>query len=307
MNTESKKKMKKEIKYIKPFLSDISEDLKLKILSQLGHNTISFQFLEGLLKTAIPIIDFKIYHKDLENKNAWLDSEQIFLEVKKCREKFISKINKETLGSLVNLFLEFYSQERSDSIHEEAYFEQPGLIFSNTISIDWTLIKGSKKDSDKKIGIWKNLVQERNKVVHHLAFEYDLNCSKSCEELLSYLKKQKSEIQGCIKDIEEIMKMAVGILEPQKKLENLKIKKAEKFHELFATINVISINFKEKDGWTQLSVAGNLVRKRALKELKEYKSINGCRNLEEILVKSNLYEIRKEGHKIWFRLKTKIQ
>ena len=299
--------MKKEIKYIKPFLSDVPKDLKLKILSQLGHNTISFQFLEGLLKVAIPRIDFKVHHRDLENKDAWLDPKQFFLEIKKCKEKFISKIKKETLGSLVNIFLKIYSQERSDSIHEEAYFEKPGLIFSTTICIDWALIKGSKKDSEKKIGIWKNLVQERNKVVHHLAFEYDLNCSKSCEELLNHLKKQESELQGCIKDLEEIMKMAVGALEPQKKLENLKTKKVEKFHELFATINIISINFQEKNGWTQLSVAGQLVRKRALKELKEYKSINGCRNLEEILVKSKLYEIRKEGNKIWFRLKTKIQ
>jgi hypothetical protein len=56
--------MKKEIRYMKPFLSDISEDLKEKILSQIGLNTISFQFLEKLLKLAIPQIDFKVYYKD---------------------------------------------------------------------------------------------------------------------------------------------------------------------------------------------------------------------------------------------------
>jgi hypothetical protein len=218
-------------------------------------------------------------------------------------KKFISKIDKETLGSLISRFLNIYDKKRSDSIHEESYFDKPGLIFSKGYSIDWTLIKGSKKELEKKIGIWEKLVQERNKAVHHLAFEYDLNCLKSCEKLLKDLKKLNSDVQGCIKDLGEIMKMAGVLFKPLKTIENIKLEKVDRFHKLFSTINIILNNFKEKDGWTELSVVGQLVKERVLKEFKEYKSINGCRTLREVLLKSNLYDVKKDGKKIWFRLK----
>lgn len=296
--------MKNEIKYTKPFLSDIPENLKKDILCLLGQNTIQFQFLEKMLKVVIPEIDFKVYYKDLEDKEVFSQTKQLFAEIKKIKEKYFSRINKETLGALVNRFLEIYSLERSDHLEEEVDFDKHTPIFSRAFSIDWALIKGSKKETEKKIAVWKNLVIERNLVVHHLAFEYDLNNPKSCRNLLKHLKKQEAELYGCIQDVCKIMEMVESVVKPLKNLENFRVERPKKFQKLFKIIDVIATNFRMKDSWTPLNEVGKLLRKRALKEFEDYKKEYSCKTLKEVLIKSKRYDLKTENNKVLFRLKS---
>jgi len=242
-------------------------DLFEQVLKQIGINILVLQQVEKGLKLIIPYIS---------HPNAGTNDID---DIRKQKES----VKKQTLGSLVNIFL-----------------------------------KSADYDSDYFAELLIKIVDERNKLVHHFGEQQGLNIlsnEESCKNCLTHLKAQHQEIIFFYKEIRLyvstvclLMKKSYGKPHPQlerlyNELRQSIISDGVEYINLLdpsdtAWVNtrivkllqLAELNTEKTDDMTSLAKAGEFIKKIAPEcTPKEY----GVKNLKEVLKVSDLFEVRE--------------
>lgn len=258
------------------------ESLHNEIYQKIGKNVMLFQKLEMILKHINLFKGFKA------------SSGKIIEEKKKLEDS----LQKKSMGILINEFL--YKSEGTLKEDEENSNEEFFLFHINIGSCFM----------EEKTTTLKDLLEERNKLVHHSYNDYNMDTVISCTKIIDFLDEQqvriKNEINAFIPIIETIDKF---------KKELVEAFKSDEFKEEFfwgwirtsdLVIEVIKIyekTVKEND-WASFSVLGREIRKSALKEIELLKEKYQCKSLKELLIKTKMFDFHLEDTSLLYKIKS---
>lgn len=258
------------------------ESLHNEIYQKIGKNIMLFQKLEMILKHIILLKGFKA------------SSGKIIEEKRKLEDS----IQKKSMGMLIS---EFLNKGEATLSEDEKNSEEEFFLFHINI--------GSCFMEEKRITL-KDLLEERNKLVHHSFNEYNMDTVISCTKIIDFLDNQQVRIKNEINALVPIVKR---IEEFKKKLsESLK---SDEFKEelLYGwiknsdlVIEIIHIFQKtiRKDGWASFSVLGREIRKTALEEVNVLKEKYQCKSLKELLIKTKMFDFHLEGTSLLYKIKS---
>jgi hypothetical protein len=262
-----------------------------EVMRKIGRNVILFQQMELMLKNIISEWEFSGYTSELlENKT---------------KKKTI--VSKQTMGQLTEQFLNNTFSE----------YKAPEVEPTNKKEIFWDVKINIPCDTDyyeKKKQALSAIVSSRNNLIHHLLPEFDPNSLQSCLKTDQYLDEQREKI---LPEYDTLSK-AILVAE-QARINFLKYAESGKLKadlmlsqlrqsRLVALLAETSLNFARPDGWTQLSIAGQIAHKNEPDEIvfisKNYK----VKSLKELILATGVFDLNEEptdrgGIRVLYRLK----
>lgn len=148
----------------------------------IGRNILLFQQMEGLLKHLLPVAS-------LEGRDA--------NELETKHQKNQAKVEKDTLGNLVNEFFEVVVVSEANNADKDR--EDPG------VAISFRLVLKSEQAVDELRRRFKDLVDSRNHLVHHFLSDLNHDNRDSRKSARHFLKQLRRRTQN---EIEVLRKMA---------------------------------------------------------------------------------------------------
>lgn len=253
---------------------------------KIGRNIYLFQKLEHMLKYIISGSSSGFLHEIVEH-----------------REKTQSK----TLGQLIGLYFEKSKSSNSENlITDERFMQAPHFSISLSFFNDHSYIESKKAELE-------NLVIDRNKLVHHLLPQFDIDSIDSCIVLDKQLDRQRENIIEAINHLKPICQL---LIESQKvwlefitsgELERHLKKESLKNHPAIQLLCDVSEESELTNGWLTLNAAGRIVIEHGAEKLSSVKAESGQASLKQIMIATELFEFREEetskGHRLLFRLK----
>ncbi len=250
--------------------------LKNEVQSKIGRNILLLQKVEYLFKFISCITNISGYSSEL----------------KTIKENTIT-IDKRTLGQLIN-----------------SYFENDSTYCNQTKTEDEA---NTRKEIWHSFGFWcsdmndntrkeslKLLLVERNELIHNFVLKYDLTRLEDLNMAEQYLDEQYRKIQQEFKHLkwmveswQEMMQDIVEIMASSEGKQVLMLE-ALKQSQLVKLLIDISTEKSRADGWTYLSYAGSLVRKKASDELDFWKNRYGNTTLKNLMMMTGIFEIYDE-------------
>jgi len=267
------------------------EELVREVQRKIGRNILLFQQLEYLLKYIIANGQFSGYSSELERA----------IENKKMA------VNKQTMGQLVGQFVESNNPTRNNvSIHPEI-LKEPYMSFDFEIGTDENTYKTTKETLT-------GLVSERNNLVHHLLPEFDPNSFSSSKKIEKNLDDQADRVRT---EINNVRSVAKSLSEMRNKVADfLKSKEGAKHFflsfirqdRLVILLAEICTQVARQDGWTEMNLAGRLVKQHAPDELAALHKGTEHKSLKSLMLKTEMFEFDNEptskgGNKALYRLK----
>lgn len=269
-------------------LKEVRDDVFRKI----GRNLILFQEMELMLKHIISEFSFKGYASELEEN--------------KKRKK--ENVNIQTMGQLIRQFTEDNFSDYKPPVadqpkREEAYFE-----FGLHIDCD-------RADYEKKTQVLKAIVEDRNRLIHHLLPDFNQASIESCFYTADYLDKQRNkllpEYEGLKNLIIEGEKLKKILLEFS---ESGQLKKIFDDHDsaiafnLLKLLGTIAFENNRPGKWTELSTAGKIIRQKMPGVLDFVKMKFHVKTLKELILAVKAFDIQekdnpKGGTRMFYRLK----
>ena len=142
-----------------------------EVLRKIGRNVVGFQRMESMMK-------FLIANQKIEG---FVD------RLQKSLEENQQKINRATMGNLVNQLFETVVSSESDLQDDSAFDDRLWSVsFQVKLEADaWLDAKGS----------FERLVVERNRLIHQLLARFDQNSLESCLDLSGILDEQSALIE----------------------------------------------------------------------------------------------------------------
>jgi len=264
------------------------EDSINEVFRKIGGNIILFQRLEYLLKFVIANGNFSGYVSELGDKKA----------------KRTAYINKQTMGWLVGQYIESSNPSREEFSCEPEELKDMYISFRTRIECD-SVYYETKKEA---LAI---MVSERNELVHHLLPSFDMKSAKSCEEIESKLDNQADKIRSEIKELEATGRL---IHEGRKKfIDYLNSREFElsflRQSRLVHLLGHIANQIGRPDGWTLMSIAGQLIKQNAPEELALLKEEFGHKSLMSLILATELFDVYEEptekgGIRVLYKLKS---
>lgn len=261
------------------------------LFSKIGRNVILFQHLENLLKYILANSQISGYTSELQE-----------IQVKNA-----SIISKQTMGNLVAKFIETIGPALPEAANASENIKEPYFSFRFRIGMDTSNVKEQKESLAK-------LVSERNELVHHFSANLSRTSSSGYLELEKRLDLQAEKIRLKILDLKSI----VTALDAGKKaLLDLMI--SEQFKKEFELawlrdsllvllLADIASQEARTDGWTLLSVAGQLAKVHAPEEVMMLQERYGHKSLKSLIIAAEIFDIQEEitqkgGARVLYRLK----
>ena len=253
------------------------ENARNEVLRKIGRNMLLFQQVEHLLKHINSSSTFSGYVNEIKANNA----------------KRSEVIHKQTMGQLVGDFIEdIYSDKESNT--ELTDITEAHLTFKFSISTDDACHIENKKQT------LESIVLERNELIHHLLPRLNPDSISSWCEIEQYLDKQRGKI---LPEIQELKNISNLIKDGREELSVfLKSEDGKKyFNQLFLhqsplvkLLNDIADQMARSDGWTYLSIAGQLCRKHATEEIVTLNQKYGYKKLTEFILATDLFDFLEE-------------
>ncbi|MUK94797.1 hypothetical protein GNP80_20535 [Aliivibrio fischeri] len=264
-------------------------DLISEVQRKIGRNIILFQQLEGLLKYVLTFRDIDGHISELQD----------IIELKKA------SISKHTMGQLVGQFTENKSQ--NESIRSADDHEEPYISFKFWIDNEEFYL--NKKKSLSK------LVQERNKLVHHLLLELDLKSIDSCKHINKRLDIQCEHIRSEINATQSFIKVLADGKKTMSEFISSDVYKQGliiqvlRLNSLVLMLAKIAKEAARKDGWTLLHSASYLLKKHEPEEWESLRKSTEFKSLKSLMLKTELFEFSEEktskgGIRVLYKLKT---
>lgn len=266
------------------------EKAKNQVLRKIGRNMLLFQQLEQMLKYLIA-----------NGKVAGCAS-----EIKANKEKRAAAINKQTLGVLVGDFLENTISNGEEIPEVPSELKEPFISIGFKLEID-------ESDYERKKQALADIVKDRNELIHNFLPRFDPNSIESCLETESQLDQQREKL---LPEINGLMSLIKSLKKGRKEIANF-LKSDEGKKCFFAPrcggniiyyLGQIAAQVGRPDGWTPLSIAGQIIWKQKPEEITDVYQKYGHKTLKGLILATELFEIKEEPTKkggilVLYRLK----
>lgn len=267
---------------------------KNEVQRKIGRNLILFQHVEHMLKWLVANGKIQGYAS----------------EIRSIREQQIKDVSKFTLGSLVGRYIDNH-QSLSEFENEEGptQLKEPFITIS-TCTADAEYVQ-AKKDT------LASLVTERNDLIHHLVSRIIPESIESWQETEKNLDRQferflpeHDQLQSMIKGIHEGRKELAELLMSDEGARLWKLGLMQQENIVLLLCHIATQDARH-DGWTMLSTAGQRIQKEVPGQLATLKERYECKNLRELIVATELFEIIEEitekgGLRTLYRLKPEV-
>lgn len=265
-----------------------------EVLRKIGRNLVNFQKIEQLLKGVILSSRMSGYTSALE----------------KSHQQKSEEIHSQPMGTLVKKFFEHIYPDDSESTTSDSQISEPYLSFSLSFNTDAAYIETKKETL-------KSLVDERNHLVHHLLLKLDLLSIESCLEMGTFLdeqrERQKEEhehLHSLLKNISEAWAKFSAFFASDERLKAIELAWLQQ-SPVISVLFDLSTSSARPDGWTLLSHAAQQIQSILPDELANLKKRNGYKTFNEILVASELFELKSEstkkgGIRLLYRVKPEL-
>jgi hypothetical protein len=259
-------------------MSDELTEETREVLRKIGRNVVLFQELERILKSLLAVQ----YPSTPVSK------------LKKRQEKRLAKVRKRSLGHIADrLHKTLFTDGDTDSI-------TPAAIKEPTVSASFRLEADESIAEAAKLSL-SSLIDERNKLIHHLLERWDMLSLASTRSIDVHLDQQRQRILG---EIDTYKRFRRAISEMGKELQHflyseegtrqfdlafLQQSQVAQLLVLFATQSA------RPDGWTDLSAAGAYLHHHAYDETTRLKRKYGKGSLRKLVLATELFDDQSEG------------
>lgn len=267
------------------------ENAKNEVLRKIGRNLLVFQQLEMMLK-------YLIANKKVAGYASEINANQ---------EKQLATVKKQTMGTLVGKFLEDANTKCEEFPEAPQELKKPFFSFGFQFGID-------ENEYERKKQALAAIVEERNELIHSFLPRLDPNSIESWQETGSHLDQQREKILPEIKKIEALID---ALLKGRKEIcDYLQSEEGKKRFWSPMSGGMISFYLGEiatqvarSDGWTPLSIAGQILRQQVPEELAEHYQRSGHKSLKGLILATELFETKEEptgkgGIRVLYRIKT---
>ena len=266
------------------------EDAQKEALRKIGRNIVLFQQMEKLLKFLIVNGKIAGYTDELKSK----------------QEQRTATINKKTLGQLVGDYVEGTFSGFENIPQPPTGLKRVYITFGLSVDVDAVYYENKKK-------ILAEIVADRNELVHNLFPNYDMTSIEGCREMEKYLDRQREKL---LPDLNEIITL-IETLEKTKKIFSDFLNSDEGKKQFYSPhrggsilyyLGEIASQVVRPDGWTPLSVAGQIIWKQKPEEITDVFKKYGHKTLKGLILATEIFEIKEEptrkgGIQVLYRLK----
>jgi hypothetical protein len=249
-----------------------------EVLRRVGRNLVIFQQAESLLKFLL------CNHNAAGTLENFADKHQ----------KRVAKINRTTLGKLVDTYKNEVMQDAGEDTEDEpANGEEALLRFRFSVGIESEHIEQMRAELQA-------MTDERNELVHHFLPRWQPENDEAMQATLTYLDEQRQRIIPIL----DHLKATTEAVEQSHEAMRLFAQSGEfaRTYKLFwlqgtplvAFMRDVSSQISRKDGWTYLAWAGKLAFEKIPEELKNLEIHYGHKTLKKILVASELFDVFDE-------------
>lgn len=249
-----------------------------EVLRRVGRNLVIFQQAESLLKFLL------CNHNAAGTLENFADKHQ----------KRVAKINRTTLGKLVDTYKNEVMQDAGEDTEDEpANGEEALLRFRFSVGIEAEHIEQMRAELQA-------MTDERNELVHHFLPRWQPENDEAMQATLTYLDEQRQRIMPIL----DHLKATTEAVEQSHEAIHHFLRSGEfdRTYTLFwlqgsplvAFMRDVSSQVSRKDGWTYLAWAGKLAFEKIPEELKNLEIHYGHKTLKKILVASELFDIFDE-------------
>lgn len=255
------------------------EIAKNQVQRKIGRNIVAFQKVEQMLKYLIVNGKFSGCISEIDTK----------------RKQRAGIVERQTLGQLVGQYLNQFHSGYEQSNEEPEDLKEVYISF-------YMQVDRSEKDYENKKQILASMVAERNELIHHLLPRFDWNSMESCQDTDRYLDQQYKKLLLEFKDLkaltEAFQKARVMCADFFDSEEGKKYLEWLWCRTRYRRVSKLLIDIANKaarpDGWTLLSVAGQLLHQQEPEELAVLKEKNGHKTLKEVIMATGQFDIKEE-------------
>ncbi len=269
------------------------ENAKNEFQRKIGRNVLAFQKLEQMLK-------YTIINGNVSGCISGIESKQ---------KRRMENIRGQTMGQLVGQFVDHIHSGNEKSSEEPEDLKEPYISFNFQV-------EGGEDFYENKKQALKSLFNERNELVHHLLPGFDWNSMESCQDTERYLDQQYEKLsvefnhlKAMIESFQEAMKLYSEFLNSDKGQKYFEEFWREFDYNRFVQLLIdIANKAARSDAWTDLSVAGDLVRHEQSEEMSALKQRYDHKTLKDVILATGQFDIKEEqtkkgGVRMLYRLK----
>ena len=264
------------------------EEAKNEVLMKIGRNVLFYQQMEHKLKYLTSSSGVSGYES----------------EIKKKLENQSKRIENSTMGRLVGVYSEILSNENdgnSADIPTDKEVNHRKEIYQS-ISL-----KFPSEDNENYKESLKDIVRQRNFLIHNILSDLNLNSIESCKKTSIFLEQQREEALPIWYKLDSHVQALRSSREIFSSEEFKKLLELN-YSPLIWLLADTSGEMRSNDGWVTLRRAGQLIHESKLKkEMVKLKKKFNCRTLEELIRITGTFEIKnvptdKEENCISYRL-----
>jgi hypothetical protein len=266
------------------------EDAKNEVLRKIGRNMLLFQQMEKLLK-------FLIINGKIEGYTDELKSKQ---------EQRSETIYRKTMGKLVGDYIEDTFSDFKEIPQTPKDSERVFISFRLNLETDSVYFENKKK-------ILAEIVSDRNELIHNFLPNYDLTSIEGCREIEEHLDQQREKLLPELNEIKIIIENLVETKNLFYDFLNSDDGKKRFFSpirggRILYYLGEIASQIVRPDGWTPLSVAGQIIWKQKPEEITDVFKKYCHKTLKKLIMATEIFEIKEEptkngGIQVLYRLK----
>ena len=259
---------------------DLLKPSRDEALRKLGRNIVLFQQLESQFKQLIA-------HSLLEGS-----SPEDFKARLTARQQ---AVRTQTLGTLVGRYAkEVLHALHEDDIESDAAPDDPPPLIRTRFRI-------GEADLQQKLEALSGLVDERNRLVHCLLEDFDLQDANEIARLDAHLDEQANKVRGQIHEFNDIAMtwhhsqqemVRFYTSEEGQRLIDLMLLRSSKVVRLLAEI---CQSLARGDGWSVLPLVALRLNESAPEQLANIKANHGHSSLKSLLLATQLFELGREA------------
>ena len=271
-------------------VSHLSE-AREEVMRKIGRNVILYQEMELMLKHILSAYSISGYAGEIESNT------------KNRREQ----VRRKTFGFLTENYLVNTNKEYKTPIVNLS--EDKKFYFDLNLNIECDPAYFARKRQSLK-----TIVKDRNKLVHELLMDFDLNSVEGCFKTETFLDAQydklipeHNQLKRFIQRAEEGLKNLSEYVKSEQFKEDWKLS-ALRQNVVVVLLAEIAEQNSRPDGWTLLNIADEIVGKEAEKEMIAIKKKYHVQKLKELILATKIFDIYEEstekgGKRMLYRLK----
>ena len=227
-------------------------------------------------------------------------------ELKSKQEQRAATINKKTMGLLVGDYIEGTFSDIENIPQAPRDLKGVYITFGLSVDVDAVYYENKKK-------ILAEIVADRNELIHDLISNYDLTSIKGCRKIEGHLDQQREKL---LPELNEIQTLIETLVETKKLFSDFlnsdegkrRFYSPQRGGRILYYLGEIAAQVVRPDGWTPLSVAGQIIWSQKPEEITNVFKKNGHKSLKGLILATDIFEIKEEPTKkgaiqVLYRLK----